>query len=170
MSKTPAIERRKHRSVFTTTEDELLAVAIERLGPKDWDSISQQVPGRSTRQCRDRWLNYLSPDVNRMPWTTDEDALLFDLLQTHGPKWGCLVTFFHNRTQNNIKNRWNTVTRKARILGLDPSIKQSFIETGQRIVSRSTRTTFERPEEVPRPTPEQLYSVGNLLNSDVPMG
>jgi hypothetical protein len=170
MSHNSSIVRRKYRYIFTSTEDQLLEAAIERLGRKDWDAIAQHLPGRSPRQCRERWISFLSPDVNRMPWTPEEDGLLFDLLQTHGPKWGALVTFFRNRTQNNIKNRWNTVVRKARALGRDPATRICFIETGQKIVSRSTRTHFAQPKEILAPTPQQLYSLGNLLNSNVSLG
>jgi hypothetical protein len=164
------VARRKYRYVFSATEDQLLEAAIDRLGVNDWDAVAKQVPDRSARQCRERWFSYLSPDVNRMPWTTEEDALLFDSLQTHGPKWGALVTFFRNRTQNNIKNRWNTIIRKARLLGMDPLTRIGFIETGQKIVSRSTRTHFEQSKEMAGPNPQQLYSLENLLNSDLPMG
>jgi hypothetical protein len=170
MSKSPTFGHRKYRYVFTPTEDQLLEAAIERLGTNDWDRIANQLPDRSARQCRERWTSFLSPDVNRMPWTTEEDALLFDLLQAHGPKWGALVPFFRNRTQNNIKNRWNTVLRKARALHLDPTTRNGFIETGQKIVSRSTRTHFEQSKEMPPPSPQQLYSLGNLLNSNMSMG
>jgi hypothetical protein len=165
-----SLPRRKYRYVFTAPEDQLLQAAIERLGTADWDAIAKQLPGRSARQCRERWFSYLSPNVNRMPWSAEEDGRLFDLLQTHGPKWGALVTFFRNRTQNNIKNRWNTIMRKGRSLGLDPMTRGGFIETGQKIVSRSTRTHFEPPKEIPGSSAQQLYSLGNLLNSSVSMG
>jgi hypothetical protein len=157
----------KYRYVFTTQEDQLLENAIQQFGTSDWDAIARQLPGRSPRQCRERWLTYLAPDVNRTPWSTDKDGLLFDVVRTHGPKWGTLVGFFCNRTQHNIKNRWNTIVRKAKALGLEASDRTGFLEAGQKIVSRSTRTHFEYRKEVPIPDPEELYSIGNLLNSKV---
>jgi hypothetical protein len=155
---------KKYRYVFTSKEDQILHRCVERLGTNDWELIALQLPGRSARQCRERWFTYLSPDVNRTPWSAAEDALLFDLMQTHGPRWGAMVPFFCKRTQNNIKNRWNTVLRKAKILGFEPTNRKEFIETGQKIASRSTQTTFDHPEHVPPPSPQQLYSLGNLLN------
>jgi hypothetical protein len=145
-----------------------LQKSVAQFGPTDWNAIAIHIPGRSPRQCRDRWLSYLSPEVNRSPWTSDEDGLLFDLLMTHGPKWGSLVGFFCNRTQNNVKNRWNTILRKANALGLDPADRSSFVEAGQRIASRSTRATFEHPRLLPIPDPVQFYSLGNLLNTPIP--
>jgi hypothetical protein len=160
----PVSQTRKYRSIFTPKEDQMLETAIDQLGTNDWETIAQRIPGRSARQCRERWLTYLSPEVNRTPWTAKEDALLFDVLQTHGPKWGAIVKFFCNRTQNNIKNRWNTVVKKAKTLGFDPTDRKSFIEAGKKIVSRSTRMTFEHPREMPETSPQQLFSVVNLLN------
>jgi hypothetical protein len=102
--------------------------------------------------------------VNRTPCSASEDALLFDLLQ----KWGSIVELFSNRTQNNIKNRWNTVVRKARVLRLDPANRTCFSKTGQKIASRSTRTTFDPPKPAISVSPQQFYSLSNLLNSKVP--
>jgi hypothetical protein len=163
-----ACTARKYRYVFTSKEDQLLQGSVEQLGTDDWETVAAFIPGRTPRQCRERWFTYLAPDVNRTPWSASEDALLFDLLQTHGPKWGSIVGFFRNRTQNNIKNRWNTVTRKAKLLGLDPANRKCFIETGQKIAARSTRSTFDQPKPPGPVSPQQLYSLGNLLNSKVP--
>jgi hypothetical protein len=157
----------KYRYVFTTQEDQLLENAVQQFGTKDWDIIARQLPGRTSRQCRERWLTYLSPDVNRTPWSSEEDGLLFDVVRTHGPKWGTLVGFFCNRTQNNIKNRWNTIVRKAKALGLEVSDRKNFLEAGHKIASRSTRTHFEYGREVQDLDPEEFYSIGNLLNSKV---
>jgi hypothetical protein len=169
MKAIPSATARKYRYVFAPTEDRILEAAIQRLGATDWELIARELPGRSARQCRERWLTYLSPGVNRTPWTAEEDALLFDMVQIHGPKWGRLVGFFSNRTQNNIKNRWNTVIRKAQVLQVDPTDRATFIETGQRIVSRTTRLPFENTKEIQPPNPQEMYSLRNLLNSNVQM-
>jgi hypothetical protein len=160
----PVCQAKKYRYVFTAKEDQMLETAIEQIGTNNWDAIAEQIPGRSARQCKDRWFTYLSPEVNRTPWTSKEDSLLFDVVQTHGPKWGTIVQFFCNRTQNNIKNRWNTVVKKAKSIGSDPTDRSAFIEAGKKIASRSTRMTFERPREIPETSPQQIFSVGNLLN------
>jgi hypothetical protein len=56
-------------------------------------NVASRLSGHSPRQRRERWFSYLVPDVNRTPWSSEEDGLLFDLLETHGPKWGSIVTF-----------------------------------------------------------------------------
>ena len=159
-------QQKKYRYVFTAREDAVLEDCVESIGTSDWDSIAKNIPGRTARQCRERWTTYLSPDVNRTPWTPEEDGLLFDLLKTHGTKWGAIVPYFKNRTQNNVKNRWNTVIRKAKSLNTDASDRAQFIETGKKIASRSTRTTFvPKEEEAQEPaSPYEVFSLNNLLN------
>jgi hypothetical protein len=155
---------KKYRYVFTRQEDVILEQLVERFGFSSWDVIAAQLPGRSSRQCRERWFTYLAPEINRTPWSTDEDALLFDLMQIHGTKWGAIAGFFCNRTQNNVKNRSNTIVRKARALGLNPSNRNHFIETGHKIASRSTRPFFEPERPMMQVGPQIIYRLENLLN------
>jgi hypothetical protein len=155
-------------TLVTSKKDQIIERWVEEDGTNDWETIATFIPGGTPRQCQERWCTYLSPDVNRKPWSASEDERLFDHLQTHGPKWGSIVGLFSNRTQDNIKNRWNTVVRKARVLELDPANRICFTETGQKIAFRSTQTTFDRPKPAIPVSPQQLYSLGNLPNSKVP--
>ena len=163
----PQQKHKKYRYVFTSKEDQILQSLVNNLGTNDWELISHHLPGRTPRQCKERWFTYLSPDVNRTAWTPEEDALLFDLLQKYGRKWGSIVCFFQNRTQNNVKNRWNTIVRKAKSIGLNPNNRSQFVETGQRIACRSIRNTFEMPVKHNPPElidPIVFFSINNLLN------
>ncbi|EAY22700.1 Myb-like DNA-binding domain containing protein [Trichomonas vaginalis G3] len=99
------------RHKFSSYEDELLKQAYAKLGPNDWNAIAEEVPGRTARQCRDRWKKYLS-GVENGPWTEEEDALLLEKYNELGPKWAQIAQFFKSRTDNNVKNRW--VTRGTR--------------------------------------------------------
>ena len=51
------------RAKFTKEEDEMLKNLVENFGDNNWQVISSKMPGRNSRQCRERWQNYLSPDV-----------------------------------------------------------------------------------------------------------
>jgi hypothetical protein len=102
------------KTKFAPGEDLLLTGAVHTLGTSDWRQIAAAVPGRNPRQCRERWFNYLSPDVRNGPWTTDEDQLLLSRYHEFGPAWKRIATFFDGRTEINVKSRWMLIQRKIR--------------------------------------------------------
>lgn len=61
---------------------------------------------RTARQCRERWKNYLSPDVRNGPWTIEEDNLLLELVPKMGTQWAKIAKSFNSRTDTNVKNRF----------------------------------------------------------------
>lgn len=102
-----------NRKKFSQEEDELLKKIVSKSGPKNWKSIASLMTNRTSRQCRDRYHNYLAPGFNRSDWNEEEDKLLADKYLEFGPKWTSLKIFFNNRTANDIKNRYNyTVSKK----------------------------------------------------------
>lgn len=97
---------------FTAKEDEMLLQFAEKYGAKNWRLIGNLMPGRTPKQCRDRYRNYLAPGINHSEWNEEEDKLLYDKYLQFGPKWSYLCQFFHNRTANDIKNRYKYKTIK----------------------------------------------------------
>lgn len=76
-----------------------------------WIAVAEQLPGRTARQCRDRWVNYLSPSNKNGPWSHEEDQLLAEKYIEHGPQWTTIAKFFDGRSENNVKNRWYTYVK-----------------------------------------------------------
>jgi hypothetical protein len=64
------------------------------------------MPNRTTRQCRERYKNYLSPELRNLPWSPAEDLLLRERFSEFGPRWATLATFFNGRSDVSLKNRW----------------------------------------------------------------
>jgi hypothetical protein len=99
---------------FSQVEDERLAEIVRQQGAQNWDRIACEVKGRNARQCRDRWLSYLAPDVVNGPWTQDEEQLLVRKYRQFGASWKRIATCFKGRTDINVKSRWLLIQRRTR--------------------------------------------------------
>lgn len=108
-------KRRLHpKSKFTPQEDQKLRDLVSRYGENDWVTISKMMGTRNQRQCRERWTNYLSPNICFAPWSSQEDELLKKLHEEIGAKWVKIASYFPNRTDTNIKNRWMVLQRQKK--------------------------------------------------------
>jgi hypothetical protein len=101
------------RRNFTQEEDELLRILVAQYGTSNWSLIARLMPDRSRRQCRERWRNYLSPEIGHSEWTLEEDDLLREKVSRLGTKWALIAAFFPNRTPENIRNRWRVLQRRS---------------------------------------------------------
>jgi hypothetical protein len=110
---TPSTPEEAHRhSKFTASDDVMLRSLVESFGHNDWYAISLRMPGRTARQCKERWMNYLSPTLNTAAWTAEEDQLLLEKQRELGSKWAQIAKFFPNRTDGMVKNRFNRLERR----------------------------------------------------------
>jgi hypothetical protein len=103
------------RRNFSKQEDEALRELVRLHGDKDWRKIAANFPGRSLRQCRDRYKNYLSGTSPSLPWTFQEERLLIEKFREFGFNWVKVATAFPNRDNSDVRNRWTTiVTRESK--------------------------------------------------------
>ncbi len=100
---------------WSTNEDKLLKEWVDVEGPTKWSACAVRIPGRSGKQCRERWHNTLNPDVKKGEWTPEEDKVIFELQSSIGPKWTEIAKNLPGRTENSIKNRFYSTVRRMKI-------------------------------------------------------
>jgi hypothetical protein len=94
------------RRPFRPEEDARLIQILSSAPFRCWDAVAQQFENRTPRQCRERWLNYLCPQVRIAPWTKQEDELLVAMVNEHCRAWSVISRWFNGRSENDVKNRW----------------------------------------------------------------
>jgi hypothetical protein len=98
------------RVKWSEHEDKILTATIQRHGV-DWAVVAMALPGRTGKQCRERWTNQLNPSLSRENWTATEDSVLRAQQQRFGNAWAKITAALPGRSANAIKNRWCWLAR-----------------------------------------------------------
>ncbi|KAJ8545963.1 hypothetical protein K7X08_018546 [Anisodus acutangulus] len=106
------------RGPWSPEEDAKLKTYIEQHGTGgNWITLPQKVClKRCGKSCRLRWLNYLRPNIKHGEFTEEEDNIICSLYMSIGSRWSIIAAQLPGRTDNDIKNYWNTKLKKKLLL------------------------------------------------------
>jgi hypothetical protein len=165
---------------WTDEEDRQITAWVQVHGPKSWTALAATMHGRLGKQCRERWVNSLDPDLARRPWTEEEDRILIEHQTKWGNKWAKIASLLEGRTDNSVKNRWNSSLKRKleRIAaGQNPVLKR-----GRKPKRPSTAPSLPI-DDVPKPDfgamalsgqdpppPSPLIQLSPILSTESPFG
>ncbi|KAG6416929.1 hypothetical protein SASPL_124370 [Salvia splendens] len=123
MGRTPCCDKNGlKKGPWTPEEDEKLSRYIHAHGAGNWRNLPKNAGlQRCGKSCRLRWTNYLRPDIKRGRFSFEEEETIIQLHSVLGNKWSAIAARLPGRTDNEIKNYWNTHIRKRLLkMGIDP--------------------------------------------------
>ncbi|CAM9565122.1 unnamed protein product [Chrysoparadoxa australica] len=98
---------------WTANEDAML-VALVSQGFKNWGQLATHMPGRTSKQCRERWCHHLDPSIKKGNYTEEEDAQICEMQGRIGNRWSQIAQMMPGRTENAVKIRWKAIQRSKK--------------------------------------------------------
>uniref|UniRef100_A0A0D6QWZ7 Uncharacterized protein n=1 Tax=Araucaria cunninghamii TaxID=56994 RepID=A0A0D6QWZ7_ARACU len=163
MGRTPCCSKEGvNRGAWTAQEDKILTQYIHTHGEKGWRSLPKKAGlNRCGKSCRLRWLNYLRPNIKRGNISPDEEELIIKMHRLLGNRWSLIAGRLPGRTDNEIKNYWNTYLSK-KLLTMGTSNSES--QMPKRIASwpQLPKTSYDMKEQSPSKSCSEDYGVSSI--------
>lgn len=129
-------EKLQIRQTWLSFEDDELRIIVESHGAKNWlkiasllnEKVHNSLPMRQGKQCRERWYNHLSPELRKEKWERCEDIIIIEKHLDIGNKWSEIASCLQGRTENQVKNRYKSLLRKAKAVGDGISIEALLLK------------------------------------------
>ncbi|XP_066343460.1 myb-related protein Zm1-like [Miscanthus floridulus] len=148
-----------NKGSWTPEEDMRLIAYIQRYGHANWRALPKQAGLlRCGKSCRLRWINYLRPDLKRGNFTAEEEETIIKLHAMLGNKWSKIASCLPGRTDNEIKNVWNTHLKKR----VSPAGGEERGADGSK--KKKKKAAAGGGAEEPLPSPSQSSSTTTTTN------
>ncbi|KAJ6804739.1 transcription factor GAMYB-like [Iris pallida] len=106
---------------WTSAEDAILVEYVKKHGEGNWNAVQKHSGlSRCGKSCRLRWANHLRPNLKKGAFTAEEEQMIIELHARMGNKWARMAAYLPGRTDNEIKNYWNTRIKRRQRAGLPP--------------------------------------------------
>jgi hypothetical protein len=144
----------------------MLGLLVSTIGIGSWPQVSHSMGTRTANQCRERYYNFVKPDLNHSPITTEEAGMIIYMVGKIGRRWAHISRYLENRSESAVKNWWYGYARRQSAASLRAARVEPRRQESETIVQEATRQHLEitKAQSMHPQHPEDLRYIRNWLS------